>query len=68
MEIIKQWIVAHRLGRTVLYLLEDGNYIMMIPTPTGNCWTDIAEYISECKALKYINDYKLLTPSPMGDK
>jgi hypothetical protein len=58
MEVVKTWIVQHKQGRTQLYLLEDGSYIIVVPTPTGTCWTDVPENISEPEALKYILEYK----------
>ena len=60
MEVLKTWIVKHKNGRTQLYLLEDGNYIIVVPTPTGTCWTDVPENITEQRAKDYINEAKIL--------
>ena len=58
MEVIKTWIVNHKNGRTQMYLLESGNYVIVVPTPTGQCWTDILENINEFKAKEYIAEAK----------
>ena len=58
MEVLKTYIVRHKNGRTQLYLLEDGSYIIIVPTPTGQCWTDVPENITEFEAKKYINEAK----------
>ena len=54
MEVVKTWIVNHSNGRTQMYLLKDGTYVLVVPTPTGNCWTDICETIDETEASTYI--------------
>jgi len=56
MEVIKTWIVNHENGRTQLYLLENGNYIIIVPTPNGSCWTDVPQDILKEKAEEYIKN------------
>ena len=54
MRVIKTYLVEHENGLTEMYLLEDDRYILNVPTPTGNCWTNCPAVISERIAKAYI--------------
>jgi len=56
MEVIKTWMVIHKNGRTQMYQLKDKTYVIVVPTPTGQCWADICETISENEAIKYMDE------------
>jgi len=55
MEIIKSYLVHAKNGATELYLLKDGRWVLNKVYPTGSCWTNMPEVISELDANKLIN-------------
>jgi len=53
-EVVQTWIVQHKNGCTQMYKTKEGVYYLVIPTPTGQCWTDVCQPIDEYEAKKYI--------------
>lgn len=59
MEVSRTFVVNHKNGLTVMYLLKDGRYVLTVPcfVSTGT-WMDILEFIDEEKALSYLDNLK----------